>query len=286
LIRDADAFIGVYPFPEDTDVTVERPKSESRYSDWSWTLRSAPPNRQWCLSTVESGNCDRAAREILSRRDARKMKVMPIKLRQGDLTIPVEFGEMQYLRMWEYRDRDPRSIPLFNPSMSDERYRLASAAVDSSPGAPILRRSRTGCPRALCLRVPLAVASGARQTISAGIMFAVIRTGGKQYKVAKDDVISVEKLGAEPGATIELAEVLMIGEGAEVATGAPLLDGASVSATVVEQRRADKIIVFKKKRRHNYRRKKGHRQQQTVLRITEIRGANGSQREEGAPDGA
>jgi large subunit ribosomal protein L21 len=133
---------------------------------------------------------------------------------------------------------------------------------------------------------PPVVASGARQTISAGIMFAVIRTGGKQYKVAKDDVISVEKLGAEPGATIELAEVLMIGEGAEVATGAPLLDGASVSATVVEQTRADKIIVFKKKRRHNYRRKKGHRQQQTVLRITEIRGANGSQREEGAPDGA
>ena len=133
---------------------------------------------------------------------------------------------------------------------------------------------------------PPAVASGARQTISAGIMFAVIRTGGKQYKVAKDDVISVEKLAAEPGATIELAEVLMIGEGAEVATGAPLLDGASVSATVVEQRRADKIIVFKKKRRHNYRRKKGHRQQQTVLRITGIRGENGSQREEGAPDGA
>ena len=117
-------------------------------------------------------------------------------------------------------------------------------------------------------------------------MFAVIRTGGKQYKVAKDDVISVEKLAAEPGATVDFAEVLMIGEGAEVATGAPLLDGASVSATVVEQTRADKIIVFKKKRRHNYRRKKGHRQQQTVLRITEIRGANGSQRAEGAADGA
>ena len=107
--------------------------------------------------------------------------------------------------------------------------------------------------------------------MSAGTMFAVIRTGGKQYKVAKDDVISVEKLAAEPGATIELAEVLMIGEGAEVATGAPLLDGASVSATVVEQRRADKIIVFKKKRRQNYRRKNGHRQHQTVLQITGIR---------------
>jgi large subunit ribosomal protein L21 len=119
-------------------------------------------------------------------------------------------------------------------------------------------------------------------------MFAVIRTGGKQYKVAKDDVISVEKLPAEPGATIELSQVLMIGEGVEVATGTPLLDGASVSATVVEQTRAAKIIVFKKKRRHNYRRKKGHRQQQTVLRITDIRSTRGAARtepEQGAADG-
>ena len=117
-------------------------------------------------------------------------------------------------------------------------------------------------------------------------MFAVIRTGGKQYKVAKDDVIAVEKLAAEPGATVELAEVLMIGEGAEVATGAPLLDGASVSAIVIEQTRADKIIVFKKKRRHNYRRKKGHRQHQTVLRITDIKGASRAEGTEGAAYGA
>jgi large subunit ribosomal protein L21 len=119
-------------------------------------------------------------------------------------------------------------------------------------------------------------------------MFAVIRTGGKQYKVAKDDVISVERVSAEPGTVIELSQVLMIGEGAEVATGTPLLDGASVSATVVEQTRAAKIIVFKKKRRHNYRRKKGHRQQQTVLRITDIRSTRGAARmepEEGAADG-
>ena len=102
-------------------------------------------------------------------------------------------------------------------------------------------------------------------------MFAVIRTGGKQYKVAKDDVIAVEKLDGEPGATIELAEILMVGEGAVVSTGAPLVAGASVSAELVEHRRADKIIVFKKKRRQNYRRKNGHRQHQTVLRITEIR---------------
>jgi large subunit ribosomal protein L21 len=116
-------------------------------------------------------------------------------------------------------------------------------------------------------------------------MFAVIRTGGKQYKVAKDDVIWVEKLSAEPGAAIELGEVLMIGDGAEVAAGSPLIEGASVSATVVEQTRAAKIIVFKKKRRHNYRRKKGHRQHQTVLRITGIRGATGSPSEAGETDG-
>ena len=102
-------------------------------------------------------------------------------------------------------------------------------------------------------------------------MFAVIRTGGKQYKVANGDVIAVEKLAGDPGATIELGEVLMVGEGAEVSTGTPLVAGASVSAELVAHCRADKIIVFKKKRRQNYRRKNGHRQHQTVLRITEIR---------------
>jgi len=107
-------------------------------------------------------------------------------------------------------------------------------------------------------------------------MFAVIKTGGKQYKVAMDDIVTVEKLAAEVGDTVEFDEVLMIGEGAEVAAGTPLVAGATVGATVVEQSRAAKIIVFKKKRRHNYRRKKGHRQHQTVLRITEIRGAGGS----------
>jgi large subunit ribosomal protein L21 len=117
-------------------------------------------------------------------------------------------------------------------------------------------------------------------------MFAVIRTGGKQYRVAQDDVIAVEKLAGEPGAVVELAEVLMIGDGADVATGAPLLAGATVSATVVEQSRAAKIIVFKKKRRHNYRRKKGHRQYQTVLRITAISGANGSPRAAEEADGS
>ena len=102
-------------------------------------------------------------------------------------------------------------------------------------------------------------------------MFAVIRTGGKQYKVARDDIISVEKLAGEPGATVELGEVLMVSDGADISTGAPLVTGASVSAELVEHRRGDKIIVFKKKRRQNYRRKNGHRQHQTVLRIIEIR---------------
>jgi large subunit ribosomal protein L21 len=97
------------------------------------------------------------------------------------------------------------------------------------------------------------------------IMFAVIRTGGKQYKVAPNDVITVEKLAGEAGASIELADVLMVGDDDGVGAGA-----AHVTATVLEQKRADKIIVFKKKRRHNYRRKNGHRQYQTVLRITDI----------------
>jgi large subunit ribosomal protein L21 len=101
-------------------------------------------------------------------------------------------------------------------------------------------------------------------------MFAVIRTGGKQYRVASGDLVTVEKLAGEPGDAIEFDEVLMVGNGAAVSTGTPLVAGAAVSATLVEQSRAAKIIVFKKKRRHNYRRKKGHRQYQSVLRIDEI----------------
>ena len=101
-------------------------------------------------------------------------------------------------------------------------------------------------------------------------MFAVIRTGGKQYKVVPNDVIFVEKLMAEAGETIALDDVLMVGDEAGTTVGTPELAGAQVTATVLEQKRADKIIVFKKKRRHNYRRKNGHRQYQTVLRITDI----------------
>ena len=143
--------------------------------------------------------------------------------------------------------------------------------VDSGGRATIVRGSRTGAPSAAHLCAEAGLPRRARQPISVLMMFAVIRTGGKQYKVATDDVIAVEKLAGEAGATIEFGDVLMVGDGATVSTGTPLLSGASVSATLVEQRRADKIIVFKKKRRHNYRRKNGHRQYQTVLRITEIR---------------
>ena len=101
-------------------------------------------------------------------------------------------------------------------------------------------------------------------------MFAVVRTGGKQYRVSKDDVIKVERLEGEPGAEIELDQVLMLDDGKGPTVGSPLVDGARVAATVLDQTRADKIIVFKKKRRKNYRRKHGHRQHQTVLRITDI----------------
>ena len=102
-------------------------------------------------------------------------------------------------------------------------------------------------------------------------MFAVIRTGGKQYRIAKDDVIVVEKLTGDAGATIAITDVLMVGAaGTAPSVGAPRLDKAAVYAEVIEQGRGDKIIVFKKHRRKKYRRTHGHRQEQTVLRITEI----------------
>ena len=103
-------------------------------------------------------------------------------------------------------------------------------------------------------------------------MFAVIQTGGKQYKVAKDDIIIVEKLDAETGKKVTFDDVLLAGEGAKVKVGAPLVKGASVTGEVLEQRKGDKVIVFKKKRRQTYRRKKGHRQNETVVKITGIKG--------------
>jgi len=103
-------------------------------------------------------------------------------------------------------------------------------------------------------------------------MFAVIQTGGKQYKVAKDDIIIVEKLETEVGKKVDFSDVLMSGKDGDVKVGAPLVKGASVTGEVLEQRKANKVLVFKKKRRQNYRRKKGHRQNETVVKITAIIG--------------
>ncbi len=101
-------------------------------------------------------------------------------------------------------------------------------------------------------------------------MYAVIQTGGKQYRVAKDQKIAVERLAGEPGDQISFDAVLLVEGEDGVKVGAPLLEGAKVAGEVVEQSRTRKVIVFKKKRRQNYRRRNGHRQQQTVVRITDI----------------
>ncbi len=99
-------------------------------------------------------------------------------------------------------------------------------------------------------------------------MFAVVRTGGKQYRVAAGDKIVVEKLAGEAGDTIQLGDILLAGEGADLRS----TDGLTVSAEIIAQAKADKVIVFKKRRRHNYRRKKGHRQQHTILKIVSVGG--------------
>tara|TARA_B100000282_G_scaffold216276_1_gene160145 strand:- start:72 stop:560 length:489 start_codon:yes stop_codon:yes gene_type:complete len=101
-------------------------------------------------------------------------------------------------------------------------------------------------------------------------MFAVIKTGGKQYKVAEEDVVQVEKLDAKTGSKIAFDNVLMIGDSTSSTFGTPLVEGASVSGTVMEQGREDKILVFKRKRRQGYRRLKGHRQHVTLVKITNI----------------
>lgn len=100
-------------------------------------------------------------------------------------------------------------------------------------------------------------------------MFAVIKTGGKQYRVAAEDVITIDKIAGEAGEIVSFAEVLMLG-GDQVAVGAPTVAGALVAGEVVKQTRGPKVIAFKKRRRQNSRRKRGHRQDLTVLRITEI----------------
>ena len=102
-------------------------------------------------------------------------------------------------------------------------------------------------------------------------MFAIVRTGGKQYRVAAGDKIVVEKIDGDAGSTVTLGDVLLAGEGAELRS----TDGVTVSAEIVAQAKGDKVIVFKKRRRHNYRRRNGHRQRHTILRIVGIGGEQG-----------
>ncbi len=101
-------------------------------------------------------------------------------------------------------------------------------------------------------------------------MYAIVRTGGKQYQVTAGDRLKVEKLEGEVGATVELADVLLVVDGENVRIGRPLVEGAKVSATIIEQGRHKKIIVFKKKRRKGYQVKRGHRQLYTALNIDAI----------------
>lgn len=101
-------------------------------------------------------------------------------------------------------------------------------------------------------------------------MFAIIKTGGKQYKVAANEILKIEKIDIPAGGVVEFSDVLLIGEGSAIKVGTPALAKAKVFGTVVDQIRDDKVLIFKKKRRHNYRRKNGHRQYLSVVKITEI----------------
>ena len=117
-------------------------------------------------------------------------------------------------------------------------------------------------------------------------MFAVIKTGGKQYRVAPDDVLTVERLEGEAGGSVSFDEVLMIGDDETTTVGTPTVAGASVAAEVVEQTRGPKIIILKKRRRKSSRRRQGHRQDLTRIRITEILTANGPVRGKARPESA
>lgn len=101
-------------------------------------------------------------------------------------------------------------------------------------------------------------------------MYAIVKTGGKQVKVTAGDEIKVEKIAGDAGTKVELSDVLMLADGDKITVGTPLVKGATVAASIVDQGRDDKIIIFKKKRRQNYRRKNGHRQSHTVLKIEAI----------------
>src|SRR5580658_5555294 len=115
-------------------------------------------------------------------------------------------------------------------------------------------------------------------------MYAVIKTGGKQYRVKPGDVLVVEKLEGEPGAKVAFDQVLAVGEGDAITVGAPVVEGASVSATLIETRKGEKIKVFKKIRRQGYRRTGGHRQWESVLRVTAVTGSAGSETWDGTVD--
>ncbi|MDI7775730.1 50S ribosomal protein L21 [Asticcacaulis sp. EMRT-3] len=112
-------------------------------------------------------------------------------------------------------------------------------------------------------------------------MYAVIKTGGKQYRVSAGDLIRVEKLEGEAGAAVKFNEVLMLGDVAGAVVGSPLVDGAVVEATLIETRKGEKVRIFKKTRRQGYRRTTGHRQFESVLRVTGINGAGKSAAWEG-----
>ena len=103
-------------------------------------------------------------------------------------------------------------------------------------------------------------------------MFAVIKTGGKQYRVTPDDVIRIERISGEAGDEVSFNDVLILADDGKTAVGTPLVDGARVTGTLIEQTRGEKVIIFKKKRRKNYRRRNGHRQDLSVVRITNISG--------------
>jgi large subunit ribosomal protein L21 len=117
-------------------------------------------------------------------------------------------------------------------------------------------------------------------------MFAVIKTGGKQYKVAADDLLRVEKLDAEAGSTVTFDEVLMVGNDTDTTVGAPTVEGASVVAEVVDQGRNRKIIIFKKRRRQNSRRRNGHRQAFTLVKVTDILTGGAKPAKKAAPKAA
>ena len=128
-------------------------------------------------------------------------------------------------------------------------------------------------PRLVVTRLVVATARMTRQAaerLRMEAMYALVKTGGKQYRVAKDDKILVERIAADEGAEIILDDIIMLGDGDKVTVGTPRVEGAAVSAKVVRQTRGPKIIIFRRKRRKNHRRTQGHRQDLTLLQITAI----------------